>query len=101
MGFEPIRRVLPKAIQQAGIAEQVQADRVLRLAKEHITALWGQEKASYILPLSFQGGTLKIQSRSATALQELKQLVPRLQNDLNRVLGGKVIVCIRCQSIGF
>ncbi|MBP6944548.1 DUF721 domain-containing protein [Patescibacteria group bacterium] len=91
MSLEPIRRFLPRAIQTAGIAEQVTAARVLFEAKQSLVRLWGEEKAAYVEMVSFAEGTLKIASRAGAALQELKMQTVRFQNDVNRVLGGKVV----------
>ena len=91
MGFEPLRRILPKAIQSAGISRQVTAVRVIEEAMKLIQALWGEEKARYVECVSFAGGVLKIRALAPAAMQELKVWQIRLQNDLNRALGGKVI----------
>jgi hypothetical protein len=91
MSLEPIRRFLPRAIQTAGIADQVTAARVLHEARQSLVRLWGEDKAEYIEMVSFAEGTLKVASRAGAALQELKMQTIRFQNDVNRVLGGKVV----------
>jgi len=91
MSFEPIRRILPKAIQSAGISRQITAVRVIDEAMKLIRTLWGEEKARYVECVSFVGGVLKIRALAPAAMQELKIWQIRLQNDLNRALGGKVI----------
>lgn len=101
MSFEPIKRILPKAIQQMGIVRQVTAARVMETAKETITALWGEDKAAFVEPISFASGTLKIASASGSALQELKLWEVRLLNEINRRLGAKSVIALQFVSRAF
>lgn len=94
MAFQPIRRLLPGAIRQAGIDEQVSSVRVLVLAKETLEKFWGQEKANYIEWISFKEGTLKIRAHAPAAKQELKAWEVRFMNELNRALGAKRVTKI-------
>jgi hypothetical protein len=91
MALEPIRRFLPRAIQTAGIADKVTAARVLFEAQQSLVRLWGEERAAYVQMVSFSEGTLKVASSAGAALQELKMQSVRFQNDVNRVLGAKVV----------
>ncbi|HEU0050830.1 MAG TPA: hypothetical protein VFQ60_02110 [Patescibacteria group bacterium] len=91
MGFEPIRRILPKAIATAGITKQVTAARVIEEANRITRALWGEEKTRYLEIVSFANGILKWRVRSASALQELKSWETRFINELNRELGSRTI----------
>ncbi len=91
MSFEPIRRILPKAIQTAGIARQVNAARVVEEAATLVRNAWGEERAAYVRIVSFSDGVLKICALAPIALQELKLWEIRLQNDLNRLLGGPIV----------
>ncbi len=91
MPFEPIRRILPKAIQSAGISRQVNAARVIEDATGLIKNLWGEKKAAYVQPVSFSEGVLKIRALAPIALQELRLWETRIQNELNRSLGSAVV----------
>ena len=91
MPFEPIRRILPKAIQSAGISRQVNAARVIEEATGLIKNLWGEEKAAYVHIVSFSDGVLKIRALASVALQELRVWEIRIQNELNRSLGTSVV----------
>ncbi len=91
MPLEPIRRFLPQAIKSAGISRPVMTARVLHEAKQVVHNLWGEEKAAYVEVISFSEGTLKIGSRAPAGLQELKMQTIPIQNEINRVLGSKVI----------
>ena len=98
MSFQPIKRILPKAMQDAGIQRQVTSARVLEEAKLAVIRLWGEEKAAYIHAVSFGEGTLKLQALAPAALQELKMWETRLLNEVNRALGSKTIHKLICAS---
>jgi hypothetical protein len=91
MSLEPIRRFLPGAIRSAGISEQATTARVIYESQQAIVRLWGEEKAAYLRIVSFSEGTLKIASSSGAALQELNMQRVRIQNEINRTLGTKVV----------
>lgn len=91
MPFEPIRRIIPKAIQEANIAPQLNAVRVLEVFQQVLVGLWGEEKAGFITPISFQQGELKVKGTAAAALQELRTYLPQILNELNRGLGQRVV----------
>ncbi|MBM3204987.1 DUF721 domain-containing protein [Candidatus Uhrbacteria bacterium] len=91
MSFQPIRRILPKAIQEAGILHQVTAARVVEEATQTLKQLWGAERAVYVQVISFSDGTLKLRSSSGAAIQELKSMEIAFQNELNRRLGSRII----------
>lgn len=91
MAFEPIKRVLPKAIESAGIKSQVDAVRVITLAEELLRRLWGDDKAVLIRFVSWSQGILKVESASAAAVQEFKLMEARFVNELNRQLDGKIV----------
>lgn len=99
MPFEPIRRLLPQAVQAAGIREQVTAARVLKEAEQTIKRLWGEEKAGYVRAISFTAGTLKLGSLAPAALQELKMDRVRIQNEINRAIGEKSVKAIMFISL--
>lgn len=92
MAFQSIRRILPQAVQKAGWSEPVTAVRVLEEAKASLARLWGDERAAFVVPLSFHAGTLKLQARAPSAMQELRLAETRLQNEINRALGEKKVI---------
>ncbi len=99
MPLEPIRRLLPAAIRSAGISEQAMAARVIYEAQQTIHRLWGEEKAAYIRVVAFSEGVLKLGSSSGAALQELTMQRVQIQNEINRILGSKVVQKIVSVSV--
>lgn len=96
MAFQPIRKILPNALQSAGISQQVTAARVIQIAKDTFQRLWGEEKASCIYIVSFQEGILTVRTSSSGAQQEIRVHQVRLQNEINRLLGARRVFSIRC-----
>lgn len=92
MPWQPIRKILPVAIQNKDVAKKIEATRVLQMAHEVLVQLWGDERAAYIEWVSFQGGQLHVFARAPAAAQELRIIDVRLRNELNRILGGKIIL---------
>jgi hypothetical protein len=92
MAFQPIRSLLPQAIRQAGIDEQVSSVRILTLAKETLQKFWGEEKAAYVEWVSFKDGVLRVRCQAPAAKQELKVWEVRLLNELNHALGGRRVL---------
>ncbi len=95
MAFQPIRRILPGAVQKAGISRQVESRRVLEITKECLIRVWGEEKASMVETVSFAEGELRLLSRVPAAIQELRMWDVRLRNEINRQLGGKIVNTLR------
>ncbi len=92
MAFQPIRRILPEAIRQAGIDEQVSSVQVLTLAKDTLEKFWGQEKAQYIEWVSYKDGVIRLHSHAPAARQELRAWEVRFINELNRIIGRKKVI---------
>jgi hypothetical protein len=91
MSFEPIRKILPKAIAEVGISRQVKVAQVLDVAGAMFLQVWGEERAAFVKPVSFLEGTLKVRTLAPIAAQELKMQEATLVNELNRRLGARVI----------
>jgi len=91
MSFQSIRRILPKAIEHAGIKKHIDAVRVVESAEKTLQALWGEELAHKVRFVSFQSGILKATSSSPAAVQELKLLQTKFQNEVNRALGEQIV----------
>lgn len=91
MSFQSIRRILPKAIEQAGIKKHIDAVRVVESAERMLQALWGEDRARRVRFVSFHAGVLKATSSSPAAVQELKVIGTKFQNEVNRALGEKAV----------
>ena len=94
MAFQPIRRILPEAIRQAGLDTQVSSVRVLQLAQETLERFWGIETAQYIQWISYKDGVVRVRVAAPVARQELRAWEVRLLNEINRALGAKRVVKI-------
>lgn len=101
MSFEPIKRVLHRSVQSAPLAKELQIARVFDAWASVLTAAWGAERAAFVAPISFREGSLTVESRSASALQQIRTDNVRLLNDMNRILGGRVVHAIDARSKGF
>lgn len=101
MSFQSIKRLIPQAIRSHGISKQIQSRQVLEASIAVLKRLWGEEKVKYILPLSFREGTLKLESVSGPAMQQLKVDQIRFLNELNRQLGERVVLNLEIRSKGF
>jgi len=99
--FQPIRRILPQAMQQAGIDSQVSAARVVEEARKSIIRLWGEEKASFVEPVSFMNGSLNALVRSASAAHAMRTVQTQWVNEINRALGQQRVKEIRVRREGF
>ncbi len=101
MGFQPIRKILPNVVASHGMTAQLRVRRVLEAAAAVLPALWGEERAAYVRPVSFRSGDLKMEARSASALQVLRMDETRIMNEINRRVGERAVVRIRAVSKGF
>jgi hypothetical protein len=101
MSFEPFRHILSRAISKQQVSPALQIARVFDVARTVLTKLWGEEQAAYVSPVSFHEGTLKLQTTSASAKQQLGIDTLRVQNEINRVIGQKVVQRITIISKGF
>jgi len=95
MALEPIKRLLPNSLQQAGWRPQIDAMMILEVAHKTLLGLWGEDRASRITFVSVKHGCLKASSSSAPAIQELKITEQRLLNEINRALGAKKITSLK------
>ena len=95
MSFEPIKRLLPKSMENAGWKPQIDAMQILDTAKKVLNGLWGEEKASRVTFVSVKDGCLKASSKSGAAIQELKVNEVRFLNEVNRALGAKKVISLK------
>ncbi len=101
MAFQSIKRVLPSVVQSHGLTKQVQAHQVIAGAQRGFRGLWGEERSTYVTPCSFREGTLKLESTSAVALQQLRIDQIKFMNELNRQLSARVVLKLELRSKGF
>ncbi|MFA5935370.1 MAG: DciA family protein [Patescibacteria group bacterium] len=101
MAFEPMKRLLPTVMRTHGIAKQVESRQVVDRSLVVLRALWGEDRAKGVTAVSFKDGSLKLESVSAPALQQLKLDQTKILNALNRDLGSKVVVKIDARARGF
>ena len=101
MPFEPLRHILSRNIRANPASTDLQLARVLDISQVVLRKLWGEERAAFVRVLSFREGTLKFETTSPAAKQELGVQAVRIQNEINRQLGGQVVRRISVQSKGF
>ena len=101
MAFQSIRRIIPQAIQKAGIDSEVSAARVLDEAKNALVRIWGEERAAYVEPSSFKDGDLRLTIRSASAAQMFRTIESQVRNEVNRAIGQQRVRRIIMKREGF
>lgn len=101
MAFQSIKRVLPSVVQLHGLTKQVQAHQVIASAQLVLRGLWGEERSKYVTPCSFREGTLKLETTSAAALQQLRVDQIKFMNELNRQLSARIVLRLELRSKGF
>lgn len=99
--MQSIKKIIPQFLAAHGLVQPLRARQVVAAAVLVLEKLWGPERAAYIEPLSFKEGVLKMQSASATAIQQLKLEETRFLNELNRHLGERAVFKIYIKSKGF
>lgn len=92
MSLQPLGRIQSESLAKfAGLRRNVDAVRVMEAARVALEGLWGKEKAAHVRPVSFHEGALKLVSTASIVLGELKRDEIRICNEVNRMLGGKVV----------
>lgn len=91
MPFQPIKRIIPQAMHEAGIDNEVSAALVLEEANKSLARLWGAERARDIEPVSFEAGVLQVEIRSAGALHTVQDIQAQWMNEINRVIGERKV----------
>ena len=79
----------------AGLRRNVDAVRVMEIAKNVLTNLWGEEKAALVRGISFQDGELKLGASASIVVGELKRIDVRFRNEINRAVGRKVVETLK------
>jgi hypothetical protein len=96
--FQSIKRIIPQSLQASGIESQVSASFVTTEAKKTLERLWGEERASYIEPVSFASGVLTIQISSPSAAQMLRMIETPWMNEINRAIGSRKVTKIQVKN---
>lgn len=79
----------------AGLRRNVDAVRVMEIAKTVLTHLWGEEKAALVRGISFHDGELKLATAASIVVGELKLIDVRFRNEINRAIGRKIVETIK------
>lgn len=102
MSFEPLRHILSRSIKgHTQESAQLQIARVFDLFHRVMLSFWQEERAQYVLPVSWREGVLKVETRSPAAKQQFQLDLPRIKNEINRQLGVQLVKKIIIQSKGF
>jgi hypothetical protein len=101
MSFESLRRIVSRAVDRSPISKDLQIARVSEAFRIVLDRLWGSERASLITFVSLREGILKCESTSPAAKQQMSVENVRIQNEVNRQLGDKVIHKILTIAKGF
>lgn len=99
MAFQSIKRILPGAIREAGLEEQVTSIQVLQTAETVLKRYWGEERAAFVSMRSYNEGVLRLETRTPAAAQEVKAMQNKFINEINRLLGAKKIVKVQCITL--
>jgi hypothetical protein len=101
MSFDSFRNILSQNLQKSALKKEFQIARVFDAFNAVLLSLWGEERAKFVTPVSFQEGVLKIATTSSVARQQFMMDQARLKNELNRKLGSLVVRSISVTSKGF
>lgn len=101
MPWEPLKFILPRAIKNAGITEQITAERVLMMSRNILLSRWGEERGSLISFNSFNGGVLSAETPSPAATQMLMAEKIDFINAVNQALRKREVHSIQIKRKGF
>ncbi len=101
MSFDSLRHILSAKTVSDPRLHDLQIARIFSVTQLVLNKVWGEERAAYVKPLSFREGTLKLETTSPAAKQQLKLDEVRLKNEINRQLGSQAIRAIAVQAKGF
>ncbi len=91
MPFESLGRILPHHTDRSAMREQLLTARVIHEAGEMLARLWPDERAAFVRVQQFAHGELLFAATQGAAAQELRAIAMRLQNAINRELGGMIV----------
>ncbi|MFA4954393.1 MAG: DciA family protein [Patescibacteria group bacterium] len=101
MPFDSLKRVIALRTSNDPRMHDFQIARIFEASRHALIAVWGEQKAALVGPLSFREGLLKFETASPTAKQQLGVDKLKLKNEINRRLGGMTVREIQIQSKGF
>jgi predicted nucleic acid-binding Zn ribbon protein len=101
MSFEPLKRILSRSVRSAPMSKELRIAQVFDAARFVLERLWGTERSSLVVPLSFREGTLKFETSSPAAKQQMLVERAALMNEINRRLGERIVTSIVVQGRGF
>ena len=79
----------------------LKARNVLQVTTTVLRAIWGEERAATVTPVSFHEAELRVESASAGAVQQLRVDEARLLNEINRTLGERAVKKLSIRRQGF
>lgn len=79
----------------------IKARSVVSAASIVLRALWGDERASTVTPISYRDGALTVETSSAGAVQQLRVDETRLVNEINRAMGERCVARLKVLRRGF
>ncbi|KAA0206582.1 DUF721 domain-containing protein [Candidatus Uhrbacteria bacterium] len=96
MTFKPLSRIQSESLAKyAGLRRNVDAVRVMEASRKALEGLWGADRAAYMRPVSFKDGELKLAASASVVVGELKHEEVRLMNEVNRMIGSRVVRSIK------
>ena len=96
MGFQKLGGIQSESLQKFGnLRRNVDAVRVMEVAKTVLTALWGPEKSAMVRGVSFHDGELKLAASASIVVGELKLIETRFLNEINRALGARIVKALK------
>lgn len=101
MTFEPLKRILNRAVSASPVSSELKIARVFRTFQLVLRRLWDEDRAALVTPVSFKEGALKLETASPAAKQQLALDRQRLQNEINRQLGELLVTSIIVRGKGF
>ncbi len=95
MAFSPIKKILPKAVKNAGIGVKLDEAKILAKFEQTASAVFGESVLKKMKPLYIKDGTLYLACLSDLLAEQIKRQERRFLFELNRPLGKGVIEKIR------
>lgn len=99
MSFESLRKILSVNIQPGHGRSEIRIASVFEAAHATLNELWSEEKAALVRCATFKEGSLRVETSSAAACQELRLQAAMIKNGINRRLGAltvrEIVVSLR------
>jgi len=95
MPWNPLKMLLPTAINRLGAAKEVQAAFVIKAAQEALEEVLGASVAKGAKATSFRDKTINIQTKNAIITQEIQMRQRQLIARVNKKTNAKLVFKIR------